>query len=127
MYTFLLVLHVIVCISLIVSVLMQSSKGGGLGGAFGGGAGNSNTLFGTEGASKFLKKVTEVLGVTFMVVTILLAVTVGPQKTTQKATGVSEEVKKEINKKGQTQQPEKSALPEGFEKLPEPKKQQKSE
>ncbi|MBS3740667.1 MAG: preprotein translocase subunit SecG [Candidatus Cloacimonetes bacterium] len=122
MYTFLLVIHVIVCISLIVSVLMQSSKGGGLGGAFGG-AGGSDTLFGTEGASKFLKKVTQVLGVSFMVITILLAVTSGPQNVTTRESGVSEEVQKEIDKKGQTQQPEESALPEGFEQLPEPEGQ----
>jgi len=101
---------------------MQSSKGGGLGGAFGG-AGGSDTLFGTEGASKFLKKVTQVLGVSFMVITILLAVTSGPQNVTTRESGVSEEVQKEIDKKDQTQQPEESALPEGFEQLPEPEGQ----
>jgi len=124
MYTFLLVIHVIVCVGLIISVLMQSSKGGGLGGAFGGGAGNSNTLFGTEGASKFIKKVTEVLGISFMVITILLAVTSGPMNTTDTETGVSDELQKEIDKQEQTQQPQGSTLPEGFEQLPEPEEEQ---
>ena len=37
-YPILLVIHVIISLSLIVAVLMQSSKGEGLAGAFGGGA-----------------------------------------------------------------------------------------
>ena len=116
MFTILLAIHVLVCISLIISVLLQSSKGGGLGGAFGGGS--SDTLFGGQGASSFLQKATKILGVSFMVVTILLALTTIPQKTVTQGGEVSEEIQKEIDKSGQTEEP--TPLPEGFEVLPEP-------
>ena len=39
MVAFLTVIHVILCIGLILSILLQSSKGGGLAGMFGGGGG----------------------------------------------------------------------------------------
>ncbi len=116
MYTLLLIIHVLVCISLIISVLLQSSRGGGLGGAFGGGS--SDTLFGGQGASSFLKKATKVLGVTFMVVTILLALTTGPQKKGKGGGEVSKELQKAIDESSQTEEP--TPLPEGFEVLPEP-------
>ncbi|MEA2104678.1 MAG: preprotein translocase subunit SecG [Candidatus Cloacimonadota bacterium] len=118
MYVILLVIHVIICISLIISVLLQSSKGGGLGGAFGGGGGN--TLFGSEGASSFLKKATEVLGVSFMVVTILLALSSGNQRSTKVGGTLSEQVKQEIEKSPQDKTDQPAALPSGFEKLTEP-------
>ena len=107
----------IVCISLIVSVLLQSSKGGGLGGAFGGGGGD--TLFGGQTASNFLKKTTRVLAVSFMVLTILLALTLKPTKMQKEAGQVAEELQKEIDKNDQTPQEVPATLPEGFEVIPE--------
>jgi len=61
------VFHVIVCISLILVVLMQSAKGEGLAGgtAFGGGV--SGAVFGGRGAASFLSKATTVLAVVFMI------------------------------------------------------------
>ena len=60
------VFHVIVCVSLILVVLMQSSKGEGLAGsAFGGGA-LSGAVFGGRGAATFLQKATTVLAIVFM-------------------------------------------------------------
>jgi preprotein translocase subunit SecG len=117
MYTILLVIHVLICISLVISVLLQSSKGGGLGGAFGG---TTETLFGGSGASSFLKKATKVLGVSFMVCSILLALSTTPQKTVKASKGVSEEVKKEMKETSQKEEP--TPLSEGFEVLPKPEK-----
>ncbi len=117
MYAILLTIHVIVCISLVISVLLQSSKGGGLGGAFGGGT--SDTLFGGEGASSFLKKATKVLGITFMTITVLMALSSDKQMTKKSTGTISKEVQEEIEKSKKTEQP--TALPEGFERLKKPK------
>jgi preprotein translocase subunit SecG len=67
-FVFLLVLHVIICVLLIVSVLLQSSKGGGLSGAFGGMGGAAQTMFGGRGTATFLSKATSVLAALFFVV-----------------------------------------------------------
>jgi preprotein translocase subunit SecG len=67
----LLTIHVLISLSLIVTVLMQSAKGEGLAGAFGGG-GISGAVFGGRGAATFLSKTTTVLAIAFMVSCILL-------------------------------------------------------
>lgn len=73
MFTFFMVIHVIVCVSLILVVLLQSGRGGGLAGAFGGGGGGQ-AFFGSRGAATFLGKATAWLAIAFMVMSILLAV-----------------------------------------------------
>ena len=73
MFTFFVVIHVIVCVSLVLVVLLQSGRGGGLAGAFGGGGG-SQTFFGGRGAATFLSKATAWLAIGFMLMSILLAV-----------------------------------------------------
>ncbi len=72
MHTFLIILLVIVCISLIAVVLLQSSKSAGLSGAISGGA---ETLFGKQkarGIDLVLHRITIVLAVLFFVLTILV-------------------------------------------------------
>ena len=71
MYGFLSFLHVVVSLLLIVTILMQASKGGGLAGAFGGGGGTS-AIFGGRGAASFLAKVTAVLATAFMLLAIVI-------------------------------------------------------
>lgn len=68
MTVFLSVIHVLVAIFLVISVLLQSSKGGGLAGMFGGGG--MGNVFGGRGASSFLSKVTMWLGVAFALTSI---------------------------------------------------------
>ena len=70
METILLVFHVIVCILLVISILLQAAKGGGLSGAFGG-MGSTSVLGGT-GAATFLSKVTTYTGVLFFLTCIAL-------------------------------------------------------
>ena len=48
MTTFITVIHVIVCVFLMLTVLLQSGKGGGMGAAFGGG--NTGRVFGGSGS-----------------------------------------------------------------------------
>lgn len=71
MMTFLTVLHVIVCVFLILVVLLQAGKGGGVGIAFGGGG--SQTVFGSSGAGNFLTKLTSVTAALFLVTSLGLA------------------------------------------------------
>jgi preprotein translocase subunit SecG len=79
MIGFLTVIHVVVCVLLIVSILLQSSKGGGLAGVFGGGGG-MGTVFGGRGAASFLSKVTMWLGIAFAVTSITIALMSPEQK-----------------------------------------------
>ncbi len=73
MFTFLIIIHVVVCAGLIIVVLMQSAKGDGLAGAFGGGA-FSGAVFGGRGAATFLSKATTVLAILFMISCIGLTI-----------------------------------------------------
>jgi len=72
-FAFFVVIHVFICVALVLTVLLQAGKGGGLAGAFGGG-GTAQTLFGGRGAATFLSKATSWLAVAFMVMSVLLAV-----------------------------------------------------
>jgi preprotein translocase subunit SecG len=71
LYNILIAVHVLVCIVLILVVLLQSSKGGGLAGAFGGAGGQ--TMFGGQETATFLSKATTYLAIAFMVLSLLLA------------------------------------------------------
>ncbi|MFQ5600233.1 MAG: preprotein translocase subunit SecG [Candidatus Krumholzibacteriia bacterium] len=73
MFAFFVVVHSIISATLILVVLLQSGRGGGLAGAFGGG-GAAQTFFGGRGAATFLSKLTSWLAVGFMIMSILLAV-----------------------------------------------------
>lgn len=71
MSTLITVLHVIVCLFLMLTVLLQSGKSGGMGAAFGGG--NAATVFGGSGASTFLRKLTAGAATVFMITSMVLA------------------------------------------------------
>ena len=70
-YGILLFLHILVSIALVLSVLLQSSKGGGLAGTFGG-SGITGGIFGGRGAAPFLVKATTFCAVLFMITSISL-------------------------------------------------------
>ena len=71
LYTLLLFVHIIVSITLVIAVLLQSSKGGGLAGTFGG-SGITGGVFGGRGAAPFLVKATTVCAVLFMLTSLSL-------------------------------------------------------
>lgn len=71
MATFLLIIHLSVCIFLIFIVLIQSGKGAELGAAFGG---SSQTIFGARGAATFFSKMTTGAAIVFMLTSLFLAV-----------------------------------------------------
>ena len=68
----LIVFHALICLFLIIAILLQSSKGGGLAGMFGGGGGMGQ-VFGGRGAASFLAKVTLYLGIGFAVTSVSIA------------------------------------------------------
>lgn len=72
MYTFLIILHVVVCFVLILIVLLQAGKGADMGAAFGG---SSQTVFGSSGAGTFLGKMTATVAVIFMLTSLTLTYT----------------------------------------------------
>ncbi len=71
MFTFTVVVHLIVCITLIAIVMLQSGKGAEMGAAFGG---SSQTIFGSRGATTFLSKVTIGAAVLFFVTSMSLSI-----------------------------------------------------
>ena len=73
MFTFLSVIYVIICIFLILVVLLQSGKGGGMGAAFGGGGGTGQQVFGGAGAGNILTKMTAISAALFMILSATLA------------------------------------------------------
>lgn len=72
MPTLVTILHVLVCIFLMLTVLLQAGKGGGMGAAFGGGT-SAGTVFGGSGAGNFLRKLTVAAATIFMITSMVLA------------------------------------------------------
>lgn len=89
MWTFLIVIHMLICILLMLVVLMQTGKGG-LDSTF---TGVASGTFGTQGASAVIKKATWTLFAVFAVSCVLLA-TVNPGQT-KKSSSIVDKLKKE--------------------------------
>jgi len=71
MVTLITILHVFVCVFLILVVLLQAGKGGGMGLAFG--SSGAQTVFGGSGAGNFLTRLTAGTAVAFMLTSLTLA------------------------------------------------------
>lgn len=67
--TFLNILHVVVCFFLILVVLLQQGRGGGLAGLGGGSA----QVFGGRGAGNFMTRLTAICAAVFMLTSLSLA------------------------------------------------------
>jgi preprotein translocase subunit SecG len=77
MYTFFIAVEIIISIMLMIVVLMQASKGGGLAGTLG--TSNLGTVFGVRRTSDFLTKTTTVLATLFMVLALFINLVVLPR------------------------------------------------
>jgi preprotein translocase subunit SecG len=64
------VVHIVVCLTLIGAVLLQQGKGADVGAVFGG---SSQTVFGASGAGNLLTKVTGVCAAIFFATSLILA------------------------------------------------------
>lgn len=96
MYSFLLIVHVLICIGLMVTILMQSAKGEGLAGAFGG-SGITGAVFGGRGAASFLTKASTVMGIAFFVSALTLTFLTPAMRAGRAPTGsdIQEEARRE--------------------------------
>ncbi len=70
MVTTLIVIHVVICVLLVVTVLLQFGKGAETGAIMGGGA--SQAVFSSSAKGNFMTKLTTVLAISFMVNSIIL-------------------------------------------------------
>ena len=70
MVTFLVILFIFACFGMIVSILLQSSKGQGLAGTFGGAG--ASAVFGGRGVATFLSKATTVLAISYIILSLLI-------------------------------------------------------
>ncbi len=77
MYTFFISVEILVSVLLVIVVLMQASKGGGLAGSLGGS--NIGTVFGVRRTSDFLSKTTTILATLFIVLALFINLTVLPK------------------------------------------------
>jgi len=91
-----LVVHIMICIALVMVILSQTSKGG-LDATLGGAAMN---VFGGSGASAFLKRWTQYLGIAFVISCLVMAFLVKNLKTSSRAT----DLQKRINTEAPVQQ-----------------------
>lgn len=69
--TFLIIIHILICVALVGFILIQQSRGADMGAAFGSGA--SSTVFGSQGSASFLTHVTSALAAAFFVTSLILA------------------------------------------------------
>lgn len=74
----LLALFIPVCILLVLVVLLQAGRGGGLSSAFGGTG--MQPFLGARGTADFLSKVTIYLAISFFTLALVLSITYGPSR-----------------------------------------------
>lgn len=68
MYTFVLIIHVLLAATLVILVLLQQGKGADAGAVMGGGG--ANTVFGVGGASSLLVRLTTFIAIMFMLTSV---------------------------------------------------------
>lgn len=71
MFSFLLIVQVLVSVSIITLVMLQQGKGADMGAGFGAGA--SGTVFGSRGSGSFFTRATGILAAVFFINCLLIA------------------------------------------------------
>lgn len=98
MYALIIIIHVIACLILIMAILLQSGRGGGLSELFGGGT--SQTIFGAR-VSTFLTRATTVAAVVFLLTCITLTILSGKRgRSLLERAGVSEQTQRRQEQPG---------------------------
>jgi len=72
MYGFLVTIHIIVCVFLVLIILMQAGRSGGLSGLMGGGG--ADALFSASGQQSGLRKATGVIALLFLCTSLGLTI-----------------------------------------------------
>lgn len=78
LFQFLLVVHAVIAAALVGVILVQKSEGGGLGMG-----GSPSGLMSARGAADFLTRATSILGATFILLSIVLAVLAAQGRSTK--------------------------------------------
>jgi len=93
MYSLLIFIFLVICFALVIVILLQSSKGGGLAGTFGGS--DMGAVFGGRGAANFLSKATTWLAVGFLALSLIISlINKGETKTATKSLVQQEQQKR---------------------------------
>ncbi len=125
MQTALIVLHLVICITLIMIVLLQTGKGSEIGAVFGS---SSQTLFGSTGGSTFFGKLTAGVAIVFMITSLVLASRSGRVTKESVMEGVKPAVTAPATTEGVTPiepvEAEKNTQAEPSADVPTPEKQQ---
>jgi preprotein translocase subunit SecG len=77
MYTFFIALEILISLLLMIVILMQASKGGGLAGTLG--TSNLGTVFGVRRTSDFLTRTTTILATLFIAMALFINLVVLPR------------------------------------------------
>jgi preprotein translocase subunit SecG len=93
MYTLITVLIFIVCVLLILIVLVQNSKGGGLASNFQ----SSNQIMGVRKTTDFLEKATWVLAGSLLVLSIMGSAFIPRERMTQEQSRVQEQIETAVD------------------------------
>ena len=93
MYTLITVLIFIVCILLVLIVLVQNSKGGGLASNFQ----SSNQVMGVRKTTDFLEKATWVLAVSLLVLSIMGSAFIPRERVTQEQSRVQDQIETAVD------------------------------
>ena len=123
LYGFLIVIHILACIIMMLTILLQAGRSAGLGAGFGG---SSQTLFGAGGGTTFLAKFTATTAFIFVLTSISIAKisSRSGRDLEKKAKAMAEKLKKQ---KGTEVDLGKLGVKEGNEKgqeVPIPKKEE---
>lgn len=97
MEIFIKIIHVIACFFLMIVVLLQAGKGGGMGIAFG--SAGAQQVFGGRGAGNFLERLTAAFAGLFMLTSISLAYMASATESTRLHERAAERAKKEEERK----------------------------
>ena len=98
MHVLITTIHVLACVALMVAILLQSGRGGGLAGAFG--AGSSQTLFGGRGAATFLSRAATTLAVVFFLTSLTLGLASARRSAGPGRSLIQEEARKKAGQRG---------------------------
>ena len=109
MFSFLLVVQILVSISIITLVMLQHGKGADMGAAFG--SGSSGTVFGARGSGSFLTRTTGILAAVFFINCVLIA---SPLLRDAERTvgGVADQLEQQVQQQQQTEQAAGTDIPD---------------
>jgi len=103
MFSFLLVVQILVSVSIIALVMLQQGKGADMGAGFG--AGSSGTVFGSRGSGSFFTKATGILAAMFFINCLLIA---SPliRNNVQKTDALADQIEKQAVQQQEAEQEE---------------------